>query len=650
MKINNPLILLTIISSLTAFSVSGIAATPTAECVISSEGQPVSKIYEGQPIDMQVVLNDADPVEPEIAPDSDFQVSFVTDQSLNTTRISIINNHRIDNSQKKHVFVYKLVPQKTGVLTIPTVSFNIKGQVVAVPEKQIEVLPAQKQDYIRMKILVTSKNKPIGDNPIYPMQSFDVTLRVQVKAFPEPYSNQNPLSALDTPPRLQIPWASETLPDGIKSNSDVNSWLSPYSSQHGFSINDYQKQMSAFDLMGDFGFGSRIKPQLYAFLPAEKKVTLPDAQGVDTLYYQFDFTRRFTAVRTGTYSFGPVNFKGVLGVKVEDNKLIGEGIYASTPAAEVTVSPPPILGRPQNYVNAVGLFEMTANLVPTKTRVGEPMTLTLTIRGDGAIEDITAPKLEQIKEIKEHFKIYDATDKIEDRQVQFTWSLRPLDDTVKEFPAISASYFDVDSGQYYQMKTPPIPITVSKSTALQMDTISAGGTGNSADQSWKNQQGGVHANITNINALRESRFNLIESKKLFLWINGTIYTIFIILCGTILLLNQFRLDPVQSRRYFARSKALSEIHKSTALSSEIEKLEKASKIIAVYAADRMNVPAAGLTPEDVLRLLRQDGVKDPQTIKSVEQLLQSADAARYCGMAGNTQNSLIQAEKLIRSF
>ncbi len=650
MKFIHTFLSLTILTLL--FPTLALAGAPSTQSVMSIDGQKIgNSVYEGQTIDWVVTLIDAEPVKPKVEMNDDFQIFDRGDHPQNSTSIIIVNGKRIDNSQRKHIYTFQLVSNKTGELQLPKLVFETEGRQLTAGGGTLTVKSADAQDVIIMKILAQSNGKDVSESPLYPMQSFDVVLRIWIKAIPEPNSDHNPLTVQQTPVRLKIPWAMDNLPDGLATPSDVSVWLGPYQNNSGgFSINDYKKAMSAFDLMDDFdfGFGSvSRRPSLFTFMPKAKAVTLPDANGTETKYWQFDFVRRFTAQKTGSYQFGPVNFQGDLAVGFENGRLQGEAFFANAKALTVNVVPPPEKGRPDDYINAVGLFDMTASATPDKVKVGDPITLTLRVRGSGSFEDMTAPKLESIPAFADNFKIYESTDKLTDGQMEFSWSMRPLNDKVREIPAITASFFNVDTGQYFQMKTNPIPLTVEKGSTLLMSTPSVPNAGaGSSDQNWKTSQGGVHANVTDVNQLRESPFNLMKSPAAFIWTNGIVYGAFIALSALILLVRMMKSSPVQVRRRHAAANALSAIRQAKSLNTPADRLDAVVKAITSYAADRQNVPAAGLTTDDVIRLLRQDGCNDESVLNDARSILQMADAARFGGLDVNV-NVPEKAEKII---
>lgn len=654
MKFIHTFLSLTILTLL--FPTLALAGEPSTQSAMSIDGQKIGKsVYEGQTIDWTVTLIDADPVKPKVETNGDFQLIDCGDYPQNSTSIIIINGKRIDNSQKKHIYKYQLIPNKSGELQFPKLVFETEGRQLTAGGGTLTVKSADAQDFIIMKIFARVNGKDVSDSPLYPTQGFEVVLRIWVKAIPEPKSDVNPLTVQQTPPRLKIPWASDNLPDGLSTPSDVGVWLGPYQSNSGgFSINDIQKSMSPFDMMDDFDFGFSVRPRrqsLFTFMHKPTVVTRPDASGKDAKYWQFDFARRFTAQKTGTYTFGPATFQGDLAVGLEGtSRLQGETFFANAPALSVKIVSPPTKGRPNDYINAVGQFDMTASVTPDKVKVGDPITLTLRIQGTGSFEDMTAPKLESIPAFADNFKIYESSDKLTDGQMEFSWSMRPMNDKIKEIPAITASYFNVDAGQYFQMKTKPIPLTVEKgSTLLMTPTRNSNSENGSSDQDWKTSLGGVHANVTDVNLLRESEINLMRSPYSFIFVNGIVYTAFAALVIIVLLVRITRSSPAQVRRRHADSVALASIRQAKALTDPNEQLDAVVKAITTYAADRQNVPSAGLTTDEVIRLLRQDGCKNEDVLAQTRSILEVADAARFGGVNVDA-NVPDKAESIIKGL
>ncbi len=110
-------------------------------------------------------------------------------------------------------------------------------------------------------------------------------------------------------------------------------------------------------------------------------------------------------------TFGPVTLKGTFAAGVDPVKgAIGKDIYAVAKALLVNIKDVPEEGRPENYIGAIGRFQFDADLAPRKAKTGDPMTLTLTLSGQGTLDSITAPDLSNIPQIADNFKIYEATE------------------------------------------------------------------------------------------------------------------------------------------------------------------------------------------------------------------------------------------------
>ena len=65
----------------------------------------------------------------------------------------------------------------------------------------------------------------------------------------------------------------------------------------------------------------------------------------------------------------------------------------------------PETGKPVNYSGLIGNYSISARAAPLKVRVGDPITLTLTLKGTGYLEDAELPPLHEIEELAGDFKI-----------------------------------------------------------------------------------------------------------------------------------------------------------------------------------------------------------------------------------------------------
>ncbi len=162
-------------------------------------------------------------------------------------------------------------------------------------------------------------------------------------------------------------------------------------------------------------------------------------------YYRYDFPRTFTAKQAGAITLDAVTLQGNFGDEVsEAGRLAGREIYAVSKPLAMMVKDVPEEDRPDNYIGAIGHFSASAELAPRQSKVGDPMTFTLTLTGSGSLAAARAVDLNQVPAVAARFKVYEATQKAENAAIHFVYSLRPLAEGDEPFPAVPVAYFDVD--------------------------------------------------------------------------------------------------------------------------------------------------------------------------------------------------------------
>ena len=82
----------------------------------------------------------------------------------------------------------------------------------------------------------------------------------------------------------------------------------------------------------------------------------------------------------------------------------------STEPVKLVIKPLPVIDRPDDFTGAVGKYTMDVLAKPTKVKVGDPITLTINIRGEGNIQTIGEPLLDS--ESMKDFKAYDFEAKV----------------------------------------------------------------------------------------------------------------------------------------------------------------------------------------------------------------------------------------------
>ncbi|HUG71322.1 MAG TPA: BatD family protein, partial [Pirellulaceae bacterium] len=346
------------------------------------------QIYEGESARYRVFLNHFEqPVEPELKGFDAFVVQRVGTRQVDSTSISIINGRRQQVVRRGILYEYLLTPKQSGTLQIPSPIVKVDGKALPAKSLSLSVVAAKEQDIV---IIEMTSSRDI----VYPMQPFDISLKVLIKPIPEPESDRDPLSVQNPLAQLTLPWAEDdAVPAGITPKIPGERWLASMRSRSGgFSINGRESSRSPFGSFG--GFFSDLSE---GFRPESKRMPRATANGRRLEYWEYTLTRTFVGDKVGEYAFGPATVKGTFGIRVDTRgRLEGEPVYAFAKPVSVRVKDVPTAGRPDSYSGAVGHFEIGAEVSPQQAKVGDPMTLTLWLRGQGTLANALAPKLERI--------------------------------------------------------------------------------------------------------------------------------------------------------------------------------------------------------------------------------------------------------------
>jgi hypothetical protein len=327
----------------------------------------------------------------------------------------------------------------------------------------------------------------------------------------------------------------------------------------------------------------------------------------------------------------PVTLQGIFAAGAsESGRLTGKDIYAASKPLAILVKDVPAEGRPESYIGAIGHFGLEADLTPRQSRVGDPMTFTLTVRGSGSLTAVKSPDLGKMPAVTKRFKVYDATQKTEADAARFVYSLRPLEEGQEPFPAVPVAYFDVDRGQYLTLQTAPLPITITRAERLSGDQIvAAPRAGGALAKELEARREGIYANISDLSAVRD------QSVRPAYWLaglGGCAATYALLAAVTVVVRRRAR-DRASLRRRSAAARARHRLQEAVAQWQAQHVREAADLIQDSFTgliADVANLHDAGLTPRDVLQHLQKWDFPEALADR-VRALMDSCDAARYGG-------------------
>ncbi len=184
--------------------------------------------------------------------------------------------------------------------------------------------------------------------------------------------------------------------------------------------------------------------------------------------------------KSGTLEIPPVNFTySSMGEPktVKEEKQLNGHTFTSTHTSQelvekeaftapisITVLPLPTRGMPTDFSGMVGSYKFKASFDRTKIKIDEAITLIVNISGDGAIGNITNPKLPDLSDFRWELPEININERIEDTKVITTkdikMALYPRKAGTFKIPAITYSWFNPGKKKYETASAGPWTIEV----------------------------------------------------------------------------------------------------------------------------------------------------------------------------------------------
>jgi hypothetical protein len=194
--------------------------------------------------------------------------------------------------------------------------------------------------------------------------------------------------------------------------------------------------------------------------------TVGEVKEVDGVSKQ-RFYRYFRATKPGSFSF-PLSFLEAVSYKTlpGGKKEIGsEKITAQIEPLVIDVLSFPQEGQFKSFNGALGVYTIAASLFNEKElQVFTPFTLRVTLKGEGEFETISFPDLLCQRDWRGFFSLVTPPKLIQKTNEEKTYSLNliPLSDEIKAIPPIRFSFFNPEKGQFSEVMTDRIQVSVKK--------------------------------------------------------------------------------------------------------------------------------------------------------------------------------------------
>ena len=303
----------------------------------------------------------------------------------------------------------------------------------------------------------------------------------------------------------------------------------------------------------------------------------------------------------------------------------------TTPAIKVQVSKIPA-GAPASFGGGVGNFRMTASLSRDSLRTHDAASLKVTVTGKGNISLLEAPKIN----FPPDFEVYDVKSSETAGSKTFEYPFIPRSHGEFTLGPVEYSYYDVAAGKFVTLRSQEMPITVSRST----EAAAASGAGQLVQAPARKDVKDLGSDIRFIST-RTPKFG--RAGEFF--VGSAAFWAIIALLGAAAAALYFatrklaarRADVVGSKNRAATKMArkrlsqAGEFLKKDLYTAFYEELHKA---LLGFVGDKLNLPAAELSKENIGERLVEGGATPEQAARFTG-LLDACEFARYAPSEGH---------------
>ena len=409
------------------------AGVPSASWAVSTDA-----IYTDMPFTLTLKVDGFEetptPTVPELAI-AGCEVSFLGVSPSVSSHIQIVNGRRSEWKQVTFNYQWRVMAPTTGRYVVPRLNVRQANAEAATRAVAFEVseLPATADMRVRMRL---------PDRPVWAGETFDVAVEWLVSRDVESHDFVVPLFNID---------GAHVAPPAGAGASQQSVRFAAGSGEVALPLQRAQ---------------SREDGRTYVYYTFPAEVTLHRASVVD-----LPPVRVVARLQTGTsrdsWGFRRARF-GVF-------RAEGEG-------RRITVKALPQAGRPASFVNAIGSgFSIDVQASRTVVAVGEPIELTLRVRGDGSLTGLSLPPLAGPQALPpSQFGVSEGNTVGEVDEAantkRFTATVRIKSVAASEIPPIEFSYFDPEAGEYRSVRSQPIALSVDAGRLVGVDEVVAAPT------------------------------------------------------------------------------------------------------------------------------------------------------------------------------
>ncbi len=343
-----------------------------------------------------------------------------------------------------------------------------------------------------------------------------------------------------------------------------------------------------------------------------------------------------------------------------NDSFFGQGIRAEhkvlhSKPLSVEILALPEKGKPPDFKNTIGQFNIHANLGKHDLEVGDTTTLTITVSGKGNIRGVTFPE----PDLNRQFKIYPdqpefkqtvAANQIMGQKI-FKFALVPLQSGTVTLPALTLAYFDPEAKDYRQVKTRPISLTVHPSSAKEtLNHVQSNSINNTLT---KPEIEILAEDILPIHT-QLNDFQNVNSKIGTSTLIGFVSPALLFVMAAFFIRQQKRLTTDvafyrNQKAYKTASQKLENLaHSQNSESKEF--VSELSEILREYIGDKLNMRGKAITATEVEHKLKESDYQT-NTANNTRKLLERCEALQYTPVSsGNNLELLNESHDLIKTL
>ena len=345
-------------------------------------------------------------------------------------------------------YLYQVQAEDSGHYTIPPVRANINGQI-------------KKTEPIGLRVSGPGRSRSSGTAPLPPPAP---NVARQTGSSSHRPGEENQIAFLRVTPSKYRSYVGELVPIEIKAffRQGIQATLNslPVVSNDAFACQGLSKKPTQTEEV--FDGVPYVMLTWHTAMSAVKEGEHPVFAELDaTLIIPQTSRRRHSGF--GSSMFNDDFFNNFF------NSTREEAVKLTSSRQNMRVLPLPRAGRPENFSGAVGRFKLWASASLKSCMVGDPITLEMTVKGDGNFDRVSSPLLTSTKGWKTYtptasFKPADSSGY--KGKKRFEQAIIPMEASIKNIPPMEFSYFDTGTEKYVTLRTKPIKIEI-KPDSLQ---------------------------------------------------------------------------------------------------------------------------------------------------------------------------------------